>query len=226
MTSVASATPSQSIRRPDGRLVCGSRRGPAASSARPTGTLMRNTGRHEAPKRSRSTSNPPSTWPHDDAGAHHRGEQGHGLHPRRAVVLELDHRHHLRAHRRGGDALADAGGDEDLGRPRQPGEQRRQREAGQAGQEQAAVAVVVAQPRAGDQQRGVGERVARDHQLQRGAADAHVGLQRGTGDVDDRRVEAGHERPREEDGQRLGRGRRGHVRQRRAARAAPRFPAR
>jgi hypothetical protein len=69
---------------------------------------------------------------------------------------------------------------------------RHQGEAGRADQEEAAAAEHVAEPGAGDQEDGEGEGVAGAQPLQGGVAAAEGGLDRGTGDVDDRRVHQVH----------------------------------
>src|SRR5438034_3655202 len=59
----------------------------------------------------------------------------------------------------------------------------------------------VAEPGAGHQQDRVGDDVAGHHQLQARAGGVQAGVDRGSGDVDDGRVEHGHELADEDDGQ-------------------------
>ena len=98
----------------------------------------------------------------------------------------------LRDQERGEQALDQARGDQRAGGGREPAQHRRGSEAGDADQEQAAAAVDVAEPRAGDEADGERQRVAADHPLQPGRAGAEVAADGRRGDVDDHAVEQVH----------------------------------
>ena len=80
--------------------------------------------------------------------------------------------------------------------------QRGQREAEDAGDEDALAADDVAEPAAGDHQRGVGDLIDRDDRLDLGGAGVQVGADRRDRDVDDERVDHGEELRRGDAGQR------------------------
>ena len=115
-----------------------------------------------------------------------------------ADEAHLDDRQHLRHEEPGGDALHDAGGDQHRRGRRRAAHRAGHREEGDAEEEEAAVAVVVAQPGPGDQHHRVGERVAGDDQLERAGARVQPILDVRRGDVDDEDVEDRHEAAGEE----------------------------
>jgi hypothetical protein len=82
---------------------------------------------------------------------------------------------------------------------RQPAGSRREREQADADHEEAAAAVDVAEPPAGDQRGGVCEAIADHDQLQRAAACVQLMLDRRDRDVDDEEVEHHHERAAQHD---------------------------
>ena len=102
-------------------------------------------------------------------------------------------RQHLRHHQRCGRALRQPRDDQLRARLRQPAPQRGHREAEHAGQEDILRAVDVAEPAAGDDQRGVGDQIDRDDGLDLRRRRMQVDRDGGDGDVDDEGVDAEHE---------------------------------
>jgi hypothetical protein len=94
---------------------------------------------------------------------------------------------------RGAEALQAPRGDQHPGRRGEAVEQRGQREQGDAGHEQPAAADEVRRPPAEQQEAAEHERVAVDDPREVGGGEAEVALDRGQGDVHDRRVEHDHE---------------------------------
>ena len=165
------------------------------------GTLTRNTGRQLEPNRFALISRPPTSWPTTTPPASTaeyeliaRARAGPG-------VGALDQAEYLRDHHRGTRPLGEAQRDQLTGRAGQAAAERGQREQDEPAQEHAPVADDVAEPGAGHQQDRVGDDVAGHHQLQARAGGAQAGVDRGSGDVDDGRVEHGHELADEDDGQ-------------------------
>ncbi len=127
------------------------------------------------------------------AAGQHGGVDAQRPGPGRAGEGLLDQAHHLRHHQGRADALEQPEADQQGGVRRQPAGQRGEREGGQSELEEPAVAVAGAEPGAGDQQHRVGDRVAGDDQLQRGAGGVQVEPDGGHRDVDDGDVQDGHE---------------------------------
>jgi hypothetical protein len=116
-----------------------------------------------------------------------------------AREAQLDAGQRLGEHQRGAGALQDARADEHRRRRRQAAEHGRGGEDRHAEYEDPPVAVGLAEPCAGDQQRREGDHVAADDELERRARGAEVGADRGGRDVGDRRVGLDHERAHEQD---------------------------
>ena len=107
----------------------------------------------------------------------------------------------LRRQDRGHCALHKAGGDERDGGGREPAQERGQREANEAEQEDALAAVDVPQPPTGDEQDAIAHRITGEHELE--VTDGRVQVVGDTrqGDVGDHRVQQGHEHASEKDGE-------------------------
>jgi len=121
---------------------------------------------------------------------------------RRALLdVQLDAGQHLGEGERPADALHHPAGHQDDRIGRQPARQRRRPEHAKPGEEHAAVAAQVSQPRTGDEQRRRGQQVAADDQFELGARRAQVRADRRGGDVHDRRVRLVHEQHGEQDRQ-------------------------
>ena len=91
------------------------------------------------------------------------------------------------------DALERAERDQRAEIGRDAAQQRGEREQGEPGDERAAVAEAIAQGAGGEQQAREQEGVAVHHPLHAGDAGAEAARHVGQGDVDDGRVEHGHE---------------------------------
>jgi hypothetical protein len=91
------------------------------------------------------------------------------------------------------DTLQDAETDQRVGPGRQAAGQRGESEGGDPDPEDPAEAVPLPQPRAGDQQDGIGDRVAGDDQLQGRPGRVQIGADDRGGDIDDEDVQDGHE---------------------------------
>ena len=135
------------------------------------------------------------------AAGQHGGVGAHRAGPGRPGVGALDQAEYLRDHHRGTRPLNEAQRDQLTGRAGQAAAERGQREQDEPAQEHAPVAGDVAEPGAGHQQDRIGDDVAGHHQLQARAGGVQAGVDRGSGDVDDGRVEHGHELADEDDGQ-------------------------
>ena len=122
-----------------------------------------------------------------------RGVKAERAQPRRAGELALNDAEQLRNHRRRARALHKSCGDKQPGVRRQAANQRRRGEGDQSELEKRLGSAHVSEPRASDEQHRVGDGVARDHQLQRGARRVQIGLHGRQRDVDDGDVDQGHE---------------------------------
>ncbi len=114
---------------------------------------------------------------------------------------DLNDGQHLREHHGPGEALEDAGGDEQFRAGGQAAQHGRERESGHADQKDALATENVAEPAAGDEADGVGESVGGDDELDLGEGGVEVGLHRGQGEVDDEEVERAEEGGGEDDGE-------------------------
>ena len=104
-----------------------------------------------------------------------------------------DDRQRRRVHERRADALHDARADQEAGARREPAGERREREDGEADDEDPPPPVEVGELAAGDHQRRERQRVRGDDPLERGDRDVQVALDRRQRDVHDRVVEHDHE---------------------------------
>jgi hypothetical protein len=110
-----------------------------------------------------------------------------------------DHRQDHRRGERPADSLDEAGADQHALVGRGGAESRGDREDGEADDEDAALAEQVTEPARQEQEAAEGNQVGVDHPGQVGLREVQVVLDRGQGDVHDRRVEDDHQHPRAED---------------------------
>jgi hypothetical protein len=104
-----------------------------------------------------------------------------------------DDRERAREQERGAHPLHDAPADEQRRAGREAGCQRARAEGGEPGEDDALVAVAIAEVAAREHQRGQGDRIAVDDPLQAAHAGAEVGAHGGQRDVDRRHVEQDEE---------------------------------
>ena len=107
---------------------------------------------------------------------------------------------HLRHHQRRRRALRQPCRDQFRAGLRQPAPQRGDGEAGDARYEHVPRAVDIAEPAAGDDQRGIGDQVDRDHSLDLRGARVQFGRDRRDRDVDDEGIDPEHELRRDDGG--------------------------
>ena len=193
--------PRRSSRVPTLRGITGISHAAANAMPTPIGTLTQKMLRQPRPARSSVTSQPPSMKPTAAprpiatpkmAKARARAASGNSVWMRGE---------HLRHHHRRGTSLAARAKISIAARSRQPAPQRGQREAEDAGDEHALAADDVAEPAAGDHQRGVGDLIDRDDRLDLGGIGMQVGADRRDRDVDDERIDHGEELRRGDGGQ-------------------------
>src|SRR6266566_3849242 len=134
----------------------------------------------------------------DRAAGQHGRVQPHRAAPCGTGERPLDEAEDLRDHRRRPGTLDEAQRHQHAGRGGQAAAERGEGEHRQAGQEHAPVAQDVAEPGTGDQEHRVGDHVAGDNKLQPGSRGVQAGMDRGRRDVDDGRVQNGHELPGED----------------------------
>ena len=106
---------------------------------------------------------------------------------------------HLRHHQRCGRALREPRRDQFGPGLRQPAPQRGRSEAEHAGNENNLGAVDVAEPAAGDDQRGIGDQVDRDHRFDLRRARMQFDRNGRDRDIDDEGVDPEHELRRDDD---------------------------
>ena len=151
---------------------------------------MKNTHRQPGP----SVSRPLAITPIDADVPPDRAED-----PQRAVALvalgegDGEDRQRSRRDQGGAESLQSAGGDQQAGRLRQPGEQGRRGEDREAGDEDSPPADQVGEPAAEHEEAAEQQPVGDHHPLQRALADAEIVLDRRQRDVHDRDVEHDHE---------------------------------
>jgi hypothetical protein len=109
------------------------------------------------------------------------------------VEVLLDHAHTLRAEQAGADAHDDAGEVEHERVGREPGDEGSCGEDADADDEESPAAEQVAGATGGDEEDAEGQRVAREHPLDRGVRGADRALHVGEDDVDDRHAQQRHE---------------------------------
>ena len=129
----------------------------------------------------------------EDRETHHRTEGAEHLGHLLVVEDLFEHPESLGDHQRPERALQHPEDDQHRRRRGDRTGRGHHREAGRPDQEQPAAAEHVAEPGAGDQEHGEGQRVAGGQPLQGGGAAAEGGPDRRAGDVDDRRVHEIHD---------------------------------
>ena len=198
------------VRGTSARLSAKPRRSPGASgvssrtanaatrTATPSGTLTRNTHRHDAS----SVSRPPATTPIEAPAEPDEGDQREGPPPSRLVDVQPgDHAEHDRRGERAADALGDPGGHQ-AGRARGEAAQGgRGGEEHQPGHEDLAGAHQITEPTGRQQQQREGDEEAVDHPGQPRVGEAQVGPDRRQRDVHDRAVEDHHQLGHQQDHQ-------------------------
>ncbi len=190
---VTSATPPQS--RPTASVCSSFGRMKMAATivASASGTLTRKIGRHSRCQMSSAMQRAAEDLPGDGGDADDRAENAERLGALLVDEIHLDDGEHLRIHQRAADALHGARGDQYVAGRRHAACRRRRGEHGKPEDEQTLAAVIVAEPAAGDEQAGIGQRVGRHHEFDLAEAGAEVGADRRDRDVDDGDVEDRHE---------------------------------
>ncbi len=133
--------------------------------------------------------------------------QAHGLPARLRREEARDHRHRLRAHERGPEALDHAGDDEPGDGAGQSAPQGREGEDREPDEVDALGAVAVTEPPGDEQGDGVGEQVGAGHPHRRADVGVQPGHERGHRDGHDRGVDQDHEEPQAQGPQRRPRAR-------------------
>lgn len=157
------------------------------------GTLIRKIGRHPRPETSGAGEHAAQDRSGDAAQRHDGAVEAERLGTGAFVEGHVQRGQDLGNHDRRGTALDEAGGDQHGGCAGQAAEQRRRGEDAGPQEEEPLAAVEIAEPAAGDQPNGEGQRVGGVNPLHRGARGTGVVLNGGQGRVDDGAVESVHQ---------------------------------